>query len=311
MNAEYNLEKIGVEWMQEKHLETIKNGKGFIAALDQSGGSTPKALAAYGVTEDQFHNEDEMFDLVHEMRTRIITSPAFNSERILGAILFEQTMDSEIHGKYTADFLAEEKGIVPFLKVDKGLADEVDGVQLMKTIDNLDDILKRANERNIFGTKMRSVIQKANPEGIKKAVGQQFDIGKQILAAGLVPIIEPEVNILSEEKAQSEDILNEEILKQLNELSVDQNVMLKLSIPDVANLYKELVNHPRVIRVVALSGGYPLVEANDKLKENEGIIASFSRALSQNLNAKQTDEVFNEKLNEAVESIYDASVNKK
>lgn len=296
--------------MQEKHLEIMKNGKGFIAALDQSGGSTPKALAVYGVTEDQYDNEEEMFNLVHEMRTRIITSPAFNSERILGAILFEQTMDRKIEGKYTGDFLSEEKGIVPFLKVDKGLDDEANGVQLMKPIDNLNDTLQRANERKIFGTKMRSVIKKANPEGIKEVVEQQFEIGKQILAAGLVPIIEPEVDIFSEDKAQSEEILKEEILKQVNELADDQNIMLKLSIPTVANLYKELVDHSRVIRVVALSGGYPLAEANEKLKENDGIIASFSRALSQNLNVNQTDEVFNEKLKEAVEAIYDASVNK-
>lgn len=297
--------------MQEKHLEIMMNGKGFIAALDQSGGSTPKALAIYGVTEEQYDNEEEMFLLVHEMRTRIITSPAFNSEHILGAILFEQTMDRKIEGKYTGDYLAEVKGIVPFLKVDKGLADEANGVQLMKPIDNLNDTLQRANERNIFGTKMRSVIKKANPEGVKEVVEQQFEIGKQILAAGLVPIIEPEVDIFSADKAQAEEILKEEILKQLNELADDQRVMLKLSIPTVANLYNELVDHPRVIRVVALSGGYPLVEANEKLKENKGIIASFSRALSQDLNVNQTDKVFNEKLNEAVEAIYDASVNKK
>lgn len=297
--------------MQEKHLEIMMNGKGFIAALDQSGGSTPKALAIYGVTEEQYDNEEEMFLLVHEMRTRIITSPAFNSEHILGAILFEQTMDRKIEGKYTGDYLAEVKGIVPFLKVDKGLAEEANGVQLMKPIDNLNDTLQRANERNIFGTKMRSVIKKANPEGIKEVVEQQFEIGKQILAAGLVPIIEPEVDIFSADKAQAEEILKEEILKQLNELADDQRIMLKLSIPTVANLYNELVDHPRVIRVVALSGGYPLVEANEKLKENKGIIASFSRALSQDLNVNQTDKVFNEKLNEAVEAIYDASVNKK
>ncbi len=297
--------------MQEKHLEKMKNGKGFIAALDQSGGSTPKALAVYGVTEDQYDNEEEMFNLVHEMRTRIITSPAFNSERILGAILFEQTMDREIEGKYTGDYLAEVKGIVPFLKVDKGLANEADGVQLMKPIDNLKKTLQRANERKIFGTKMRSVIKKANPEGIKKIVEQQFEIGKQIIAAGLVPIIEPEVDIFSEDKAQSEEILKEEILKQVNELTDEQNIMLKLSIPTVANLYKELANHPKVIRVVALSGGYPLVEANEKLKENDEIIASFSRALSESLNVEQTDDEFNEKLKEAVEAIYDASVNKK
>lgn len=297
--------------MQEKHVDRIRNGKGFIAALDQSGGSTPKALRSYGVTEDQYDNEEKMFDLVHEMRTRIITSPAFNSERILGAILFEQTMDRKIEGKFTGDYLADEKGIVPFLKVDKGLAEEADGVQLMKPIPNLKELLDRANERNIFGTKMRSVIKQANPEGIRQVVEQQFEVGKEILEAGLVPIIEPEVDIFSDEKSQSEEILKQEILKQLNELSETQDVMLKLSIPTTANLYKELVEHPRVIRVVALSGGYPLAEANDKLKENEGIIASFSRALSQDLNVSQTDEAFNQKLDEAVEAIYDASVNKK
>ncbi|MEJ8767223.1 MULTISPECIES: fructose bisphosphate aldolase [unclassified Oceanobacillus] len=297
--------------MQEKHLERIRNGKGFIAALDQSGGSTPKALKNYGIAEDAYDNEEQMFDLVHDMRTRIITSPAFNSERILGAILFEQTMDRHIEGKYTADYLAEEKGIVPFLKVDKGLADEAEGVQLMKPITDLDELLQRANERNIFGTKMRSVIKQANAQGIQKIVKQQFDIGKDILAAGLVPIIEPEVDIFSEDKSQSEEILKEELLKQLNELADGQDVMLKLSIPTVANLYKEVVDHPRVIRIVALSGGYPLVEANEKLKENEGIIASFSRALTQNLNVNQSDESFNQTLDDAVETIYDASVNKK
>ena len=296
--------------MDQKEFDIMQNKDGFIAALDQSGGSTPKALSLYGVTEDQYDNEEEMFTLVHEMRTRIITSPAFNSERILGAILFEQTMDRKIEGKFTGDFLADEKGIVPFLKVDKGLDHETNGVQLMKPMDHLDDLLQRANERNIFGTKMRSVIKQAHPQGIKDVVAQQFEIGKQIVAAGLVPIIEPEVDIFSEDKAQSEEILKEEILTELNKLSDDQNVMLKLSIPTVANLYKELVDHPRVIRVVALSGGYSLVEANEKLKENEGIIASFSRALSQNLNKNQSDNEFNENLKEAVDSIYDASVNK-
>ncbi|MCM3739489.1 fructose bisphosphate aldolase [Oceanobacillus luteolus] len=296
--------------MQEKQVERIRNGNGFIAALDQSGGSTPRALKNYGITEDQYDDEEKMFDLVHDMRTRIITSPAFNSERILGAILFEQTMDRKIEGKYTGDYLAEVKGIVPFLKVDKGLADEENGVQLMKPIENLKELLDRANERNIFGTKMRSVVKKANPEGIRQIVEQQFEIGKEILASGLVPIIEPEVDIFSEDKAQSEEILKEEILKQLNELAEGQDVMLKLSIPTVANLYKELVEHPRIIRVVALSGGYPLDEANEKLKENKGIVASFSRALTQNLNVNQTDEEFNRALDEAVETIYDASVNK-
>ncbi|WP_272030112.1 fructose bisphosphate aldolase [Oceanobacillus kimchii] len=294
--------------MNQKQLEQMKNSKGFIAALDQSGGSTPKALAAYGIPENAYNNEDEMFDLVHEMRTRIITSPSFDSDFIIGAILFEQTMDREIEGMYTGDYLAEKKGIVPFLKVDKGLAEETNGVQLMKPIDNLDETLQRANERNIFGTKMRSVIKKANPEAIKEVVDQQFDIGKKIIAAGLVPIIEPEVDIHSAEKEKCEDLLKTEILNHLDQLSENQNVMLKLTIPTKKNLYKELIDHPRVVRVVALSGGYSTDVANEKLKENDGLIASFSRALSQDLNADQSDEAFNISLQKAVKSIYDASV---
>lgn len=297
--------------MQNNHMEQIKNGKGFIAALDQSGGSTPKALAEYGIPEDAYSNEEEMFELVHEMRTRIITAPAFDSNHILGAILFEQTMDSQIEGKYTADYLAEEKGIVPFLKVDKGLADPSNGVQLMKPNPDLDETLRRANERNIFGTKMRSVIKEPNRQGIKAVTDQQFETAKQIISAGLVPIIEPEVDIHSADKSQSEEILKEEILEHLNSLSADENVMLKLTIPNEANIYKELIDHPRVVRVVALSGGYSREEANQKLKENEGLIASFSRALSADLNANQSEEEFNAALKEAVEAIYDASVNKK
>ena len=294
--------------MQEQAFEKIKHGKGFIAALDQSGGSTPKALAAYGVSEDAYSNEDEMFKLVHDMRTRIITSPAFDSEKILGAILFEQTMDSKIEGKYTADYLADVKGIVPFLKVDKGLAEESNGVQLMKPIPDLDALLKRANERHIFGTKMRSVIKHANEEGIKAVVDQQFEIGKQIIAAGLVPIIEPEVDIHSAEKVACEDLLKAEILRHLDALDSDQNVMLKLSIPTEVNLYKELIDHPRVVRVVALSGGYSTDEANKKLKANDGLIASFSRALSQDLSVNQSDSAFNDTLAKAVDSIYEASI---
>ncbi|SFF67305.1 fructose-bisphosphate aldolase [Halobacillus alkaliphilus] len=296
--------------MNNSHFDKIKNGEGFIAALDQSGGSTPKALADYGVPEDSYSNEDEMFDLVHQMRTRLITSPSFNSDQILGVILFEQTMDREIEGKYTADYLSD-KGIVPFLKVDKGLADQETGVQLMKPIHDLDDTLSRANERNIFGTKMRSVIHEPNTIGIKAVVEQQFEIGKQILDYDLVPIIEPEVNIHSEDKEKSEEILKDEILKQLNELREDQNVMLKLSIPTKANTYKELIDHPRVLRVVALSGGYSRDEANEKLKENHGLIASFSRALIADLNANQSEEEFDASLKGAVDSIHDASVNKK
>ncbi|HLR80382.1 MAG TPA: fructose bisphosphate aldolase [Bacillota bacterium] len=294
--------------MQQSHFDKIKNGKGFIAALDQSGGSTPKALAAYGIMEDAYANEDEMFDLVHEMRTRIITSPAFNSDHILGAILFEQTMDREIEGMYTGDYLTEKKGIVPFLKVDKGLAEEENGVQMMKPIPDLDELLKRAKERRIFGTKMRSVIKEANPEGIRAVIDQQFEIGKQIIDAGFVPIIEPEVDINSPEKETCEDLMKEEILKHLNRLGENDYVMLKLSIPTKANLYKELIDHPMVVRVVALSGGYSRDEANKKLKENDGLIASFSRALIQDLNVNQTDDEFNAALEKTVKSIYEASI---
>ncbi|MEK4440775.1 MULTISPECIES: fructose bisphosphate aldolase [Niallia] len=292
-------------------LERMKTKKGFIAALDQSGGSTPKALLHYGVPESAYTNDEEMFDLVHKMRTRIITSPAFNSEYILGAILFEQTMDSKIEGMYTADYLAQKKDILPFLKIDKGLADQANGVQLMKPIPDLDKILRRANERNIFGTKMRSVIKEANRDGIKEVVEQQFEIGKQIIAAGLVPIIEPEVDIYSQDREQSEAILKEELLKHLDDLNENENVMLKLSIPAIANTYKELTTHPRVVRVVALSGGYSREEANQKLKENDNIIASFSRALSEELNVNQSEEEFNQSLKEAVTSIYEASTVKK
>lgn len=294
--------------MNQSQFEKVKNGKGFIAALDQSGGSTPKALAAYGISEDAYSTEDEMFELVHKMRTRIITSPAFDSKYILGAILFEQTMNSKIEGMYTADYLAEKKGIVPFLKVDKGLDQEANGVQLMKPNPGLGELLNRANERHIFGTKMRSVIKEANVEGIKAVVRQQFEIGKQIIAAGLVPIIEPEVDIHSSEKEKCEDLLKTELLNHLNNLSEDENVMLKVTIPTKANLYKELIDHPKVVRVVALSGGYSADEANAKLKENDGLIASFSRALSQDLRNDQTDEEFNSTLRKAVQSIYEASI---
>jgi fructose-bisphosphate aldolase class I len=294
--------------MQQNQFEKMKNGKGFIAALDQSGGSTPKALAAYGVLKDAYRDEEEMFNLVHEMRTRIITSPAFDSSKILGAILFEETMDRKIEGKYTGDYLAEVKGIVPFLKVDKGLAEENNGVQMMKPITDLDETLKRAKERHIFGTKMRSVIKKANTAGIKDVVDQQFEVGKQIINTGLIPIIEPEVDINSPEKEKCEELLKVEILNHLNNLSENEFVMLKLTIPTQANTYKELIDHPKVVRVVALSGGYSREEANEKLKVNEGLIASFSRALSQDLNVKQTDEEFNAALSKAVESIYEASI---
>ncbi|GAA0463979.1 fructose bisphosphate aldolase [Alkalibacillus silvisoli] len=295
--------------MNQTHFDKMKNGNGFIAALDQSGGSTPKALAGYGVTEDQYSNEEEMFDLVHEMRTRIITSPAFDAEKILGAILFEQTMDREIEGKYTGDYLAE-KGIVPFLKIDKGLADKENGVQLMKPIHDLDETLRRANERRMFGTKMRSVVHEPNEASIKAVVDQQFEIGKKIIEAGLVPIIEPEVDINSSDKEQCEDILKAEIKKHLDQLGSDEFVMLKLTIPSKANLYKDLAEHPNVVRVVALSGGYSRDEANEMLKDHEELIASFSRALASDLSVKQSDDEFNKTLKEAVDSINDASVNK-
>lgn len=295
--------------MSQEQFDKIKNGKGFIAALDQSGGSTPKALKDYGIDEDQYNSEDEMFTLVHEMRTRIITSPAFNADKILGAILFEQTMDREVEGKYTSNYLAD-KGIVPFLKVDKGLADEENGVQLMKPIEGLDELLKRAKDRNVFGTKMRSNILEANKDAITKVVQQQFEIGKQIIEAGLVPIIEPEVNINAKDKEEIEDILTEEIAKELDKLNDDQIVMLKLTIPTKPNQYKSLIEHPNVIRVVALSGGYSRDKANELLKENEGLIASFSRALVTDLFAWQSKEEFDKGLGDAVESIYDASVNK-
>lgn len=294
--------------MNQAHLDKIKNNKGFIAALDQSGGSTPKALAAYGVTEDTYDSTDEMFKLVHEMRTRIITSPAFDSDKILGAILFEQTMDSKIDGMYTADYLADKKDIVPFLKVDKGLAEEDNGVQLMKPMPDLADLLKRANERHIFGTKMRSVIKGFNESAISQVVEQQFEIGKQIVKAGLVPIIEPEVDIHSPEKAQIESFMKDDILFQLDQLAEDELVMLKLTIPTEENLYKELVAHPNVIRVVALSGGYTTEDANEKLKKNDGVIASFSRALTQDLRVDQSDDTFNDTLEKAVQSIYEASI---
>jgi len=294
--------------MNMKQWDRIRTGQGFIAALDQSGGSTPKALLQYGVTEDSYSNEDQMYELVHEMRTRIIKSPAFDSKYILGAILFENTMDRLIDGKYTADYLWEEKGIVPFLKIDKGLAEPEDGVQLMKPIPGLSDLLQRANERNIFGTKMRSVIKEANPSGIKKVVEQQFEVGKQILEAGLVPIIEPEVDIHSADKTASEKLLKEELSAQLSKLGIDVKVMLKLSIPTEDNFYRELMDDPHVLRIVALSGGYTQAEANDKLAHNQGLIASFSRALSQGLSAGQSNEEFNELLSKSVEAIYAASI---
>ncbi|MFA9423748.1 MAG: fructose bisphosphate aldolase [Sedimentibacter sp.] len=294
--------------MNNKQAERMKSAKGFVAALDQSGGSTPKALAGYGVSNDRYKNDKEMFDLVHEMRTRIITSPAFNSNHILAAILFEHTMDRKIDGMWTADYLWEKKGIIPILKVDKGLAEEKNGVQLMKPIPDLDSLLDRAVERNIFGTKMRSVIKKANRDGITKIVEQQFDYGKQIIKKGLVPILEPEVDINSSDKLESEKIMKEEILKHLNKLSKSEVIMLKLSIPTQDNFYSELMHHPQVMRVVALSGGYSREHAVELLEKNSGLIASFSRALVEGLNDSQTDKEFNDMLGNSVEAIYGASI---
>jgi fructose-bisphosphate aldolase class I len=294
--------------MNQKQAEIMRNGKGFIAALDQSGGSTPKALRGYGIGEDQYNNEEEMFKLVHEMRTRIVTSPAFTSEHILAAILFEQTMDREVEGLYTGDYLWEKKGILPILKVDKGLADLENGVQMMKPITDLDSKIERAKKRNIFGTKMRSVIKEANNEGIKKIVEQQFEYGKKIADNGLVPILEPEVDIKSKDKGESEKILKEEILKNLETLSKDQVVMFKLSLPDEDNFYKEIIENPQVMRVVALSGGYSREEAVDKLERNHNLIASFSRALLEGLDVSQSDEEFNNMIKNSIEKIYKASI---
>lgn len=291
-----------------RQMQKMRVGNGFIAALDQSGGSTPKALAGYGIQENAYSNEEEMFDLVHQMRSRIITSPAFTGEKILGVILFEQTMDRTIGDLHTADYLWKEKGILPFLKVDKGLADLADGVQLMKPITNLADILERAKERNIFGTKMRSVIKEANPAGIAAIVAQQFEYGKKILDAGLMPILEPEVDINSPDKEASEKLLKTEILKHLKTLEDDQKIMLKLSIPTEKGFFGELVTHRKVLRVVALSGGYSRDEAVALLAQNPGVIASFSRALLEGLTAQQSDNEFNSILETSIEKIYQASI---
>jgi fructose-bisphosphate aldolase class I len=294
--------------MNHEQLEKVRDGKGFIAALDQSGGSTPKALKLYGVGEDEYSNDAEMFDRIHEMRTRIVTSPSFSGERILGAILFEDTMDRQIEGQDTPTYLWSVKGVVPFLKVDKGLADEADGAQVMKPIPGLDELLQRAVAKGVFGTKMRSVIKLANPAGIDAVVDQQFEIGKQILAAGLVPIIEPEVDIHSPEKAEAEALLKAAILRQLDTLGDDDVVMLKLTLPDEVGFYRELIDHPKVLRVVALSGGYTREDANEKLARNEGMIASFSRALTEGLSAQQSDDAFDESLDSSIKSIYEASL---
>ncbi|MBW6417704.1 fructose bisphosphate aldolase [Celeribacter sp. PS-C1] len=283
-------------------------GQGFIAALDQSGGSTPKALKLYGVEESEYSGDDEMFDMVHAMRSRIIQSPSFTGDKVIGAILFEMTMDREVGGKPTSLFLWEDKGVVPFLKIDKGLESEANGVQLMKPMPGLDDLLARAAKLKVFGTKERSVINAANPEGIKAVVDQQFEIGEQVIKAGLMPILEPEVTITIADKAEAEAILREEILKHLDAMDESKQVMLKLSLPTEANFYKPLVDHPRVLKVVALSGGYGRDEANDILSKNTGMIASFSRALSEGLNAKQSDAEFDATLKAAVDSIQAASI---
>ncbi|CAN3128973.1 fructose bisphosphate aldolase [Mycobacterium sp. smrl_JER01] len=292
--------------MNSDQLTKAQRGAGFIAALDQSGGSTPKALKLYGIAEDAYSGDAEMFDLVHQMRTRIITSPSFDGDRIMGAILFEDTMDRQIEGRDTADYLWNVKHVVPFLKVDKGLAEEKDGAQVMKPIPGLDELLVRARDKGVFGTKMRSVI-KLPGAGLEQVVEQQFEIGRQILAAGLVPIIEPEVDIHSPEKGKAEEQLKAAILKGLDTLGDDQHVMLKLTLPDQDNLYRELVEHPKVLRVVALSGGYHRDQACDKLAANRGVIASFSRALTEGLTAQQSDDEFNAALDAAITAIAKAS----
>ncbi|WP_127521091.1 fructose bisphosphate aldolase [Mesorhizobium sp. Z1-4] len=283
------------------------NKDGFIAALDQSGGSTPKALKLYGVSEDAWSNDDEMFDLIHQMRARIIKSPAFTGDKVMGAILFEQTMDREVDGVATAQYLWENRGVVPFLKVDKGLADETDGVKLMKPMPGLDALLERAVAKGVFGTKMRSVIDAANPKGIAAVVAQQFEIGNQILSHGLVPIIEPEVTISISDKAEAEDMLLAEITRQLDTVPAGKQIMLKLTLPNKPNLYKPLTDDPRVMRVVALSGGYSREDANAKLAQNTGMIASFSRALTEGLSAGQSDAEFNEALASTIDGIFEAS----
>jgi len=294
--------------VNQEQLAKVAQGQGFIAALDQSGGSTPKALRLYGVAESSYSGDAQMFDLVHAMRSRIVTSPAFDGRRVLGAILFEMTMDRDFGGLPAAEYLWQKKQVVPFLKVDKGLADEQDGVQLMKPMPELDALLKRAAPKGIFGTKMRSVVNGANAKGIDAVVAQQFEVGKQILAAGLMPIIEPEVNIKATDKKEAEALLKAALLKTLNALTGTQQVMLKLTIPSVDGFYGELVKHPRVLRVVALSGGYSRDESNAMLAKNPGVIASFSRALTEGLTAQQSDAEFNAALDKAIESIYQASI---
>jgi len=293
--------------LNEQQVEKMKSHPGFIAALDQSGGSTPKALASYGIKEGSWSNEDEMFALVHEMRTRMITSHAFNGERIIGAILFENTMDRDIKGHPTPNYLWNVKGVVPFLKVDKGLEAEKDGVQLMKPIPALAELLEKAKSKRIFGTKMRSFIKQANAAGIKAIVDQQFELAAQIIAAGLVPIVEPEIDIHCPEKAKAEGLLKAAILEKLNQLPQGQVVMLKLTLPEQDNFYADFVKHPKVLRVVALSGGYSRDEANNRLRRNHGVVASFSRALAEGLSAQQSAAEFNATLDKSIQSIFEAS----
>ena len=294
--------------INKEQLARMRDGQGFIAALDQSGGSTPKALRLYGIEESEYSGDAQMFDLIHGMRTRMIKSPAFDGRRVLGAILFEGTMDRDIDGIGAAEYLWTKKQVIPFLKVDKGLADEVDGAQMMKPMPDLDALLTRGVAKGIFGTKMRSVVKEANPKGVKDVVAQQFEVGRQILRAGLVPIIEPEVDINSATKAQAEALLKTEILAELNKLTDGQDVMLKLTLPKADNFYAELVAHPRVVRVVALSGGYSREESNARLSRNNGVIASFSRALTEGLSAKQSEAEFNKMLDDTIEGIYRASI---
>ena len=294
--------------MNQEQLDKVRAGDGFIAALDQSGGSSPKALRLYGVEEDEYSGDDEMFDRIHEMRTRIMTSPGFTGARVLGAILFEDTMDRQVEGRDTGDYLWSVKGVVPFLKVDKGLADEADGAQVMKPIPGLDDLLSRAVGKGMFGTKMRSVIKVADPAGVAAVADQQFEVGRQIVAAGLVPIIEPEIDIHSPSKAEAEALLRDAILGHLSSLGPDQLVMLKLTLPEEDGFYQPLVDHPNVVRVVALSGGYSRDDANARLARNPGVIASFSRALTEGLTAQQSAEEFDGALDGSIQAIYEASV---
>ena len=296
--------------MNREQFDRMKNGKGFIAALDQSGGSTPKALLNYGVTEDKYSNDEEMFKLVHEMRKRIITNEAFTSDRILAAILFKVTMNSKVGDKYTGDYLWEEKGIVPILKIDEGLDVEKDGAQLMKPFKHLDELLENAKERNIFGTKMRSVVKELNEESIKKVVEQQFDYALKISNAGFVPIIEPEVDIHAKDKAEIEEVLKKYLIEGLKNLGKENYVMFKLTLPEKENLYEDLYDFDQTVRVVALSGGYSREEANEKLRKNRGVIASYSRALTEGLNVNQTDQEFTKTLDDSIEKNYSASVEK-